>query len=1197
MRILRIGVFAALAVAMGSLGGCAGEEDVGASRGYGGACTTDGDCDDGDVCTFDECNGGTCSQTPIENCCEVQADCTTPSNFCFTVMCNTSTNRCEYDNVGGCCHDHDDCDDGNDCTRDHCNPVTGECRVGVPRSCFCTADVDCNDGNDCTADTCDIVTGRCDFAPIAGCCTSNADCADGDACTTNTCDTATGTCTSSPVAGCCNLDGECDDGMVCTLDTCNLTTNTCTTSPVSNCCTSDAMCDDGGTCTTDTCNLTTNRCEFTPVSGCCTTNAQCADTNPCTANTCVSNSCVSTPIAGCCLNNSDCSDSSVCTTEACVANACVVTPIAGCCEDNADCSDGDVCTSETCFVNSCVYRNIGGCCNTNLDCLDGLACTTDTCVGNTCTYTPVPFCCDTAADCADGNPCTTESCVLTACVYTNICPDAGPADAGPPDAGPPDSGTGGMDSGTGGMDSGTGGMDAGTGGADSGMGGMDSGMGGTDGGGATGDGAVLLDGATGDGAIGDGAIGDGAIADGAIGDGAIGDGAIGDGAIGDGAVADAASEDAGRRDSGGVTDDSGVTADSGTGSRRFTFGGGACSAAGSGSPASAWPIALAFGLLLFVRRRRRGALLAALAVAVSFVGLLPAPAQAEGFRLDRHRMPSLPEDLMWVERAGVRGDRSPFGRIGLDFSDDPLITRDEAGNQHEVVVDHQVGIHIAGGVSLFDHLHAAVALPLFFQSASSVRTNEVDVTPNPADWGAGDLSLDVRWVTLHAEDAPIELAIAASLMIPIGRSEALAADESLGLLPRVIVSRAFPDDRGFASLSLGVALRDVADYGDLTVGSEFLFALGAQVNIIERLAATAEIAGGTTFTQAFSSEQTPIEGTIGGRYEIIPGLHSGLSVGTGFTQGYGNPDFRASLMVGYRGPSAPTEPPPPPPPPPPQDSDGDGLLDPVDACPNDPEDFDSFEDEDGCPELDNDQDGINDPDDGCPNDPEDPDAWEDEDGCPDPDNDSDGILDPQDACPEEPEDADGFEDDDGCPDPDNDGDGILDPNDQCPMEPETMNGVDDEDGCPDLIRVDRETRQIRILEPVYFATNSDRIQRRSFNMLNEIAELLKRQPDLGRVDVQGHTDSRGSDRYNQRLSQRRAESVMRYMIEQGVSEARLEAHGYGEERPIAPNETREGRAQNRRVEFHLLDMAQRVEVPVPADAPPEAAPSEPVMDE
>ena len=302
-------------------------------------------------------------------------------------------------------------------------------------------------------------------------------------------------------------------------------------------------------------------------------------------------------------------------------------------------------------------------------------------------------------------------------------------------------------------------------------------------------------------------------------------------------------------------------------------------------------------------------------------------------------------------------------------------------------------------------------------------------------------------------------------------------------------------------------------------------------------------------------------------------------------------------MAGYRGPSmVEPEPEEQPPPPPPSDRDGDGIVDPEDACPDDPEDADGFEDEDGCPDLDNDEDGIPDTADGCPNEPEDMDGWQDENGCPDPDNDADTILDPEDGCPNEPEDMDGFQDADGCPDPDNDNDGILDADDQCPMEPETVNGVDDDDGCPDLVRVDRETRQIRILEPVYFATNSDRIQRRSFAMLDEMASILGAQPDLGRVSIDGHTDSRGRDRHNLQLSERRAQSVMRYLVEKGIPAERVEAHGYGEERPIAPNDTRDGRAQNRRVEFRLVDMAQRVEVPVESgDAP--APVNEPIVDE
>ena len=124
----------------------------------------------------------------------------------------------------------------------------------------------------------------------------------------------------------------------------------------------------------------------------------------------------------------------------------------------------------------------------------------------------------------------------------------------------------------------------------------------------------------------------------------------------------------------------------------------------------------------------------------------------------------------------------------------------------------------------------------------------------------------------------------------------------------------------------------------------------------------------------------------------------------------------------------------------PKDSDGDGIPDDQDKCPNAPEDKDGFQDADGCPDPDNDGDGIPDVSDKCPMEPEDKDGFQDADGCPDPDNDGDGIADTADKCPNEPEDKDGFQDEDGCPDPDNDGDGIPDVSDKCPNQPETKNG-------------------------------------------------------------------------------------------------------------------------------------------------------------
>ncbi len=249
----------------------------------------------------------------------------------------------------------------------------------------------------------------------------------------------------------------------------------------------------------------------------------------------------------------------------------------------------------------------------------------------------------------------------------------------------------------------------------------------------------------------------------------------------------------------------------------------------------------------------------------------------------------------------------------------------------------------------------------------------------------------------------------------------------------------------------------------------------------------------------------------------------------------------------------------------PKDTDGDGILDKDDACPKKPEDFDQFEDKDGCPDLDNDNDGLADKIDKCPNKPEDKDGFKDDDGCPDPDNDKDGLADKIDQCPDKPEDKDGFKDDDGCPDCDNDGDGVPEcPKvvDKCPDKPAKT-----PDGCPQKYKLIVVTKtKIELKQTIYFAFNRARIKRVSFALLNEVAKALQ-DNDKIQVRIEGHTDSRGSKRYNLRLSSSRAKSVRKYLIGRGVSGGRMVAKGYGEEVPIADNRTEAGRAENRRVEF------------------------------
>ncbi len=267
------------------------------------------------------------------------------------------------------------------------------------------------------------------------------------------------------------------------------------------------------------------------------------------------------------------------------------------------------------------------------------------------------------------------------------------------------------------------------------------------------------------------------------------------------------------------------------------------------------------------------------------------------------------------------------------------------------------------------------------------------------------------------------------------------------------------------------------------------------------------------------------------------------------------------------------------------DSDGDSLCDAIDKCPEEAEDFDSDEDDDGCPEYDRDRDGLHDSKDKCPDQAEDKDGYLDEDGCPEVDNDRDGVPDVRDQCPNVLEDKDGFDDADGCPDFDNDGDGILDypvVADKCPGKPEVYNGLDDADGCPDEIKVEAppppkeyqnivvEADRIVFKKQINFETNSAKIIGAiSFQILDECADALKTRQDV-RVQVEGHTDERGPDAKNKVLSQKRAESVVKSLVDRGIAASRLIPVGFGEERPLDPGHTKDAWAKNRRVEFNFL---------------------------
>ncbi len=188
--------------------------------------------------------------------------------------------------------------------------------------------------------------------------------------------------------------------------------------------------------------------------------------------------------------------------------------------------------------------------------------------------------------------------------------------------------------------------------------------------------------------------------------------------------------------------------------------------------------------------------------------------------------------------------------------------------------------------------------------------------------------------------------------------------------------------------------------------------------------------------------------------------------------------------------------------------------------------------------------------------------------CPNLDWDGDGIQNAKDRCPREF----GPKENQGCPWPDTDGDGLTDDEDACP----TVPGPADNYGCPpgkkQLVIVRRE--KLEILEMVFFEFDKAAIKPESFGLLDQVAAVITSHPELTRIRIEGHTDKMGSAQYNRKLSKDRANAVKEYLVGKGVGEARLATAGFGFDRPVATNDTDEGRAKNRRVEFIIVREAE-----------------------
>ncbi|HYO93201.1 MAG TPA: OmpA family protein [Polyangiaceae bacterium] len=460
-------------------------------------------------------------------------------------------------------------------------------------------------------------------------------------------------------------------------------------------------------------------------------------------------------------------------------------------------------------------------------------------------------------------------------------------------------------------------------------------------------------------------------------------------------------------------------------------------------------------------------------------------------------------------------------------------------------------------------------------------------------------------------DRTLGLAVVVQAGIPVASAPRdMAADPGAWVWPQLVIENQFGatrrfrvglnggyrahtgDNPRFGSDSSG---EPQLEEGRLEYGNLATFGLGLSYRVLDALDVVAE-SYGTYLTSGDSADEQKLSQELVGGIKLFVEKNSYLMMGAGsraFSTGFEAADVRLLLGFVFE-PSI-------------GDRDGDGYKDDQDGCPDEPEDFDGFQDGDGCPDPDNDNDGILDVDDRCPNVPEDMDGdedrdgcpegkpdgdrdgdgipdsrdkcpdvpedrdgFQDQDGCPEPDNDRDGIPDKDDQCPDDAEDKDGFEDADGCPDPDNDRDQIPDVRDKCPNDPETYNGYQDEDGCPDKGKVVIEGSDIIIFEKVQFETNSAKILPESDDILNAVAAALKGHPEFLAVEVAGHADERGSDQHNLTLTKLRAASVLEAMRGRGIATSRLVSQGYGEYCPLDDRSTPQAYDKNRRVEFKVI---------------------------
>ena len=511
--------------------------------------------------------------------------------------------------------------------------------------------------------------------------------------------------------------------------------------------------------------------------------------------------------------------------------------------------------------------------------------------------------------------------------------------------------------------------------------------------------------------------------------------------------------------------------------------------------------------------------------------------------------------------------------FGLHYEKNPLTLYGQGGYVGALVSD-RFTMHLTGAISFHDRFRVGLHFPFLYFQGGQDLTGVGWTNPAPVGLGSPYVSL-AGAALIQRNGAPLDLSGQLGVAIPFGSQAALGAWPGPTFVPSLAAGRSFELLRLGLELAFvlrpGVPLTNAAASSSNVMASEMLINAGI-ATVKGRFRGELSAKGSI----GLAGVPGGLELLLGGRFDISEHFELFAVTGPGFGLLPGTPAFRVLAGLAYKG--AREEAPEPtdicapgqehlPSQCPELDDDGDGVKNADDLCPTEPGTAEAK----GCQPVakvaDADGDGVPDDQDKCPK--EKGDAAQG--GCPvqDTDKDKDGIDDMVDGCPDQA----GPKENLGCPDLDSDGDGTIDKRDNCPKEA----GPQDNQGCPAAKKqlVVLTADKLDIKEKVFFATGKAAIDKKSFELLDQVAAVLKAHPEVKQVSIEGHTDNVGDAGKNRKLSQARADAVKTYLVKKGVQKARLVAKGWGPDKPAQPNDTDAGKEANRRVEFLIVGVAAK----------------------